>query len=686
MAAASETEQYLMRLDHYLYDRNDPTLTRRTDFGQHLEGLYKGDDYPDYDVHYEDAYPEEEKIYNPYEILYSGPIYEQRPFLGKKKEKNIDEKIQSDHVSTFDDRYSSSSSDSVSSSDELKESEREETCARGGDPYACKRVKAPGTTCGFGTTFNMATCTCFVQEAYQCNALKPDGGHPDTGYGEYNRCPASKPNVSPIDNCKCLTDAEMMALMNHDRGQYCNDNFSSATSDDGRDNKVELRICATDTDSDSDCVRIGDRKVKGQAKQIDDNGNEDSSIYQDSNCDPRFSSCDTNSNSEFSNTDSATVETAAAAKPKKVLEPIKGSLAYAYAKRYGVVESSSDTEEPLCFGYDCPHQSGSDGTYGSNYTDPDKTSVYWSSFRNGTDGSNTTLNGPTSDESPAESLDSALYGVVSDEYPVFTDSCDSDEPWCSKNEPRKRAVYLSTNFGSSESTVTEEEISVPTELNTSLSSNSTGRDYSASASVLDSSSNKSLDTEADGSAISEDLCANVLLGEEKESGAWGWIEFYAPAYGHFAEHVRVSGKLNSLGSAGLHSIQIHEFGDLRRGCRSTGDEFLTAGWTGQSVRASARGNGSYYDWSSTVELDGKNSILGRSVAVYGTGDDADKILACGIIQPGCSPCRDGSCAPPKKEAAATTTKTIPYHPTSRHHQGYTLHQAHDAQIPNHHHK
>lgn len=283
-------------------------------------------------------------------------------------------------------------------------------------------------------------------------------------------------------------------------------------------------------------------------------------------------------------------------------------------------------------------------------------------------------------------MDSALYGVVSDEYPVFTDSCDSDEPYCSKNEPRKKAVYLSTNFGSSESTVTEEEISVPTELNTSLSSNSTGRDYSESNSVLDSSSNKSLDTEADGSAISEDLCANVLLGEEKESGAWGWIEFYAPAYGHFAEHVRVSGKLNSLGSAGLHSIQIHEFGDLRRGCRSTGDEFLTAGWTGQSVRASARGNGSYYDWSSTLELDGKNSILGRSVAVYGTGDDADKILACGIIQPGCSPCRDGSCAPPEKEAAATTTKTIPYHPTSRHHQGYTLHQAHDAQIPNHHHK
>ena len=437
-------------------------------------------------------------------------------------------------------------------------------------------------------------------------------------------------------------------------------------------------------------MRIGDRKIKGMKKQKDDNGNLDSSIYLDSKCDPRFSSCDTNSNSEFSNTDSATVKAAAAAKTKKIFEPIKGSLAYAYAKRYGVVESSDNTEEPLCFGYDCPHISGSDGTFGSNYTDPDKTSIYWSSFRYGTDGSDTTGAGGASDggqrANPENSLNSDLY-PLSDEYPVFTDSCDSDEPYCSKDAPRKKAVYISDNFGSSESTVTEEEISVPTELQTSRSSNSTGRTFSDSESELDSSSDKSKDTEADGSAISEDLCANVLLGEEKESGAWGWIEFYAPAYGHFTDHVRVSGRVYDLGkTAGLHAIQINEFGDLSRGCRSTGDEFLTAGWTGQTVRASARGNGSYYDWSSTVELDGKNSILGRSVAIYGTGDDADTVLACGIIQPGCTPCRDGSCEPPKKAEETTTTKTIPYHPTSRHHQGYTLHQAHDAQIPNHTHK
>ena len=52
VAAASESEQYLMRLDHYLYDRNDPTLTRRTDTGQHLQDLYKGQDYPSNDFDY----------------------------------------------------------------------------------------------------------------------------------------------------------------------------------------------------------------------------------------------------------------------------------------------------------------------------------------------------------------------------------------------------------------------------------------------------------------------------------------------------------------------------------------------------------------------------------------------------------------------------------------------------------
>lgn len=371
--SASEAEQYLMRLDHYLYDREDPGLDKQPDHG--LSGLYQGDTYPTNDY----SRPSDTPTFNPYEFLYSGPIYPTRPFLGTPEEKNIDEPRQKEHYSTADDRLSSSDSDSISSSDEEKAGRAAETCAKGGDPFACKRVAA-ATQCRFDQTFDRATCTCFIQDAYQCAAIKPD----EHGYSSKNNCPADRPNISPIDNCKCVDDATMMALMNHDRGYWCQDNVPSDTSDDGQDAKVRVRVCNSQTDSDSDCVRIGDRKILGERKQIDDNGNEDSSIYEDPNCDPRFSSCDTNSNEEFSNTDSATVAPAAVAATKKQFEHIKGSLAYAYAKRYGVVQSS-DTEEPLCFGYDCPHVSCSDGPYGSCYTDPDRTSVYWSSFDLGTD-------------------------------------------------------------------------------------------------------------------------------------------------------------------------------------------------------------------------------------------------------------------------------------------------------------
>ena len=76
---------------------------------------------------------------NPYEHLYHGPVYPTRPLIGNPKPKNVDEKITDDHVSTFDDRYSSSNSDSVSSSDEASVASADK-CAAGGDMFACKRV------------------------------------------------------------------------------------------------------------------------------------------------------------------------------------------------------------------------------------------------------------------------------------------------------------------------------------------------------------------------------------------------------------------------------------------------------------------------------------------------------------------------------------------------------------------
>ena len=103
----------------------------------------------------------------------------------------------------------------------------------------------------------------------------------------------------------------------------------------------KIRVCNTDTDSSSDCVRIGGapgtRRVTGSYnnKQIDENGVEDASVYTDPNCDSRFSSCDTNSNPAFSNTDTETVDESSASTIKKA-PPLQGRLADRYARLYGV--------------------------------------------------------------------------------------------------------------------------------------------------------------------------------------------------------------------------------------------------------------------------------------------------------------------------------------------------------------
>lgn len=116
----------------------------------------------------------------------------------------------------------------------------------------------------------------------------------------------------------------------------------------------------------------------------------------------------------------------------------------------------------------------------------------------------------------------------------------------------------------------------------------------------------------------------------------------------------------------MHAFKIKEYGDLSRGCKSTGAEYTDASFANQMIRASSRGLGNYYDWNDDLRLDSATSILGRSVAVYGNGDDANKMIGCGIIQPGCSPCRDGSCFPAKKEEEKNH-HYIPYHPTGSHH-------------------
>ena len=171
------------------------------------------------------------------------------------------------------------------------------------------------------------------EENYTCNDLRNDYGH--------SICPHQNkgltPFQSPIDNCACMSAPEYNAMYDYAWAGHCKNAPAFKKSLPA---VSKIRICSPDTDSDSDCVRIGSlrRTITGSRnqKQQDDLGNYDESNYVDSDCDPRFSSCDTNSNSDHSNTDT---DTEVPEKKKKKLQnppPLSGRLADIYAKKYGV--------------------------------------------------------------------------------------------------------------------------------------------------------------------------------------------------------------------------------------------------------------------------------------------------------------------------------------------------------------
>jgi len=120
-----------------------------------------------------------------------------------------------------------------------------------------------------------------------------------------------------------------------------------------------------------------------------------------------------------------------------------------------------------------------------------------------------------------------------------TDSCDPTDVDCKK----KPKAPKSESYISSESEESSE--SLPS-TGTSRSSNSTGEAHSASNSRNDSSSDESTDTESDGSSLSEDLCAHVILQPDHNTDVWGWVEFFAPALGHFTEHTRVEASVENV--------------------------------------------------------------------------------------------------------------------------------------------
>merc|ERR1712151_930824 len=250
-------------------------------------------------------------------ISLTGAYYTSRPYYEEPKPTWYES--DDDHVSTDDDKWSSSSSDSLSSSDDHAASEESEGCERDGDRYACLR-KQTADQCRALTTFNKDTCLC--EEDYTCNTLKDHYGF--------------TPCASPLENCACQTQEERDAMYNYAFAGKC-DHAPKYKKALPKVNKIN--ICGSDTDSNSDCVEIGDllRRVSGSynTTQRDENGILDESIYTDPNCDSRLSSCDTNSLEDFSNTDSDTVSTESVSTIKKG-PPIMGRLADRYAKIYKV--------------------------------------------------------------------------------------------------------------------------------------------------------------------------------------------------------------------------------------------------------------------------------------------------------------------------------------------------------------
>ena len=145
-------------------------------------------------------------------IKLTGPYYRTRPYY--QEPANDYPEIDDGHVSTDDDRYSSSSSDSVSSSDVNEASEKESTCERDGDIYACLRVQTQ-KDCNALQNLNPLTCLC--EEKYTCPQLADSYGKstcPNQNYG-------LTPFTSPIDNCACQSQPERDAMFDYAYAGKC---------------------------------------------------------------------------------------------------------------------------------------------------------------------------------------------------------------------------------------------------------------------------------------------------------------------------------------------------------------------------------------------------------------------------------------------------------------------------------
>jgi len=125
-----------------------------------------------------------------------------------------------------------------------------------------------------------------------------------------------------------------------------------------------------------------------------------------------------------------------------------------------------------------------------------------------------------------------------------------------------------------------------------------------------------------------------------------------------SDPVVITGSLQNLSPNSPHGFHVHEHGDIRNGCTSTGSHFNPEGKThgGPSdqirhvgdlgnVQTDASGVAQVQITDTIISLQGKNSIIGRAFVVHELGDDlgrggnngslttgnAGGRLACGLV-------------------------------------------------------
>lgn len=118
------------------------------------------------------------------------------------------------------------------------------------------------------------------------------------------------------------------------------------------------------------------------------------------------------------------------------------------------------------------------------------------------------------------------------------------------------------------------------------------------------------------------------------SDSEGYMKFYQEP----GQPVTMLGGFRGV-NPGLHAIKIHEFGDLERGCESTGDVFnpfgapqgnahedITMRRVGdiEQMQFNFNSRCEYKIRDQLAELSGPNSIIGRSLVIYEREDDHHK--------------------------------------------------------------